>query len=173
MPAPRQTSAKPRPLGHSCLHSALLLTLKVDSSIVLVLIYGFIIGLGFGGVSNTLTIVIQDSVDYGRRGTAVAANSLLRTLGQTIGISIFGSAFNHGITRYFDRQGMEGINPASLYQSTSPYGTLPAEQIQMSLTSSLHGLFIGFVVICSLAVLLSLLMPPVPPQDVLESGGLS
>ena len=148
--------------------AALLLTLEVDSSIVLVLIYGFIIGLGFGGVSNTLTIVIQDSVDYGRRGTAVAANSLLRTLGQTIGISIFGSVFNHGIARYFDRQGMAGINPANLYQSATPYGPLPPEHIQLSLTSSLHGLFMGFVVICSLAVLLSLLMPAVPPQDVLE-----
>lgn len=37
---------------------------------------------GFGGSFTTLTIVVQSSVDFSRRGAATASNSLVRTLGQ-------------------------------------------------------------------------------------------
>lgn len=140
---------------------ALLPTLGVSSPITLVLIYGFVIGIGFGGVSTALIMIVQDSVDYSKRGTAVAANSLLRTLGQTIGISVFGNIFNLGITRYFTAQGIMGINPADLYQSSSSHNTLSAEQVKLSLNNSLHVLFIVFIVISCLSLLLSIIMPKV------------
>lgn len=84
----------------------LLATLGIATPVLLVLMYCFILGIGFGGASTALTIIIQDSVDYHQRGSAVGANSLLRTLGQTIGISVFGNIFNSHITNYFNNQGM-------------------------------------------------------------------
>lgn len=142
------------------LFSTLLLsTLGIDSPILLILIYGFVIGIGFGGATTALTIIVQDSVEYNKRGTAVATNSLLRTLGQTIGISIFGNIFNLHITKYFIQQGIEGIEPSDLYQSSASVGALAEEQIRLSLNSSMHILFIAFIIISCLSLILSAAMP--------------
>lgn len=141
--------------------TALLPTLGVHSQVALVLIYGFVMGIGFGGVSTALTMIVQDSVDYGKRGTAIAANSLLRTLGQTIGVSVFGSIFNLGITRYFAAQGIGGVNPAGLYQFSSSRNIFSAEQIRLSLSSSLHVLFVMFIIISCLSLLLSIVLPKI------------
>jgi len=143
----------------------LLSTLGVDTPILLVLIYGFIIGIGFGGAVTALTIIIQDSVEYNKRGAAVAANTLLRTLGQTIGISIFGNIFNLYITKYFIQQGIKGINPSNLYQSSASHAALSAEQIRISLNSSMHVLFVVFIIISCLSLVLSIVMPKIKGKE--------
>lgn len=136
----------------------LLSTLGISTSILLVLIYGFIIGIAFGGAATASTILIQESAEFNKRGAAVAANSLLRTLGQTIGICIFGNIFNSNIIGYFSKQGIEGINPGNLYQSSGPVVPVSAEQIALSLNSAMHALFIAFVIISCLSFALSLMM---------------
>lgn len=143
----------------------LLSTLGIDSPILLVLIYGFIIGIAFGGVVTALTIIIQDSVEYNNRGAAVAANTLLRTLGQTIGISVFGNIFNLYITKYFIQQGIEGINPSNLYQSSVSHTAVTAEQIRLSLNSSMHVLFVVFIIISCLSLVLSMAMPKIKGKE--------
>ncbi|MCI1945985.1 MDR family MFS transporter [Clostridium luticellarii] len=148
----------------------LLSTLGIDSHILLVIIYGFIIGIGFSGASTTLTIVIQDSVNYNKRGVAVAANTLLRTLGQTIGISAFGNIFNLYITKYFIRQGIKGINPSNLYQSSASHTSLSAEQVKLSLNSSMHVLFIAFIFISCLSLVLSIVMPKIRGENKVKEG---
>ncbi len=137
----------------------LLPTLGIDSPLLLVLIYGFILGIGFGGITTALTTIIQDSVEYNKRGTAVATNSLLRTLGQTIGISIFGNIFNSYITKYFIQHGISGIEPSNLYQSSLSHHALTPEQIRLSLNSSIHVLFVAFIIISCLSLILSIAMP--------------
>ncbi|HBC93944.1 MAG TPA: MFS transporter, partial [Pelotomaculum sp.] len=150
----------------------LLSTLGISSPILLVLIYGFIIGIAFGGAVTALTIIIQDSVEYNKRGAAIAANSLLRTLGQTIGISVFGNIFNLYITKYFVQQGIEGINPSNLYQSSASHAALSTEQIRLSLNSSIHVLFIIFIIISCLSLILSIVMPNVIGKEVDERRSL-
>jgi len=147
----------------------LLSTLGVNSSILLVLLYGFIFGIAYGGAATALTIIIQDSVEYNKRGTAVAANSLLRTLGQTIGISVFGNIFNLYITKYFIRQRIEGINPSNLYQSSAAHVALTTEQIRLSLNSSMHVLFVMFIIISCLSLILSFVMPRIKGKDKTEA----
>ena len=141
------------------LTTGLLHTLGISSPILLILAFNFLLGIGFGGTGNALTIMIQDSVAYRQRGAVVATNTLLRTLGQTIGISVFGNIFNASITNYFLRRGIQGVNPSNLYQSVSSFGTLSLEQVQLALNTSLHVLFAVFLAISVLSVLLSLLMP--------------
>jgi MFS family permease len=83
----------------SCL---LLLQLGIESSLIMVIICTFIMGFGFGGSFPTLTIVIQASVNYNKRGAATALNSLVRTIGHTIGVSdsaaIFSPTKDHILT---------------------------------------------------------------------------
>lgn len=150
------------------LSAALLPTLGIASPILLVLIYGFLIGIGFGALSTTLIMIVQDSVDYSKRGTAVAANTLLRTLGQTIGISVFGNIFNLGITRYFIARGISGVNPTDLYQSAPSGGAISAAQVKLSLNSSLHGLFIALIAISALTLLLCAVMPKIKARGAAE-----
>lgn len=138
---------------------ALLLTLKVNSPLILVIIYVFIMGFGFGGSFTTLTIVVQSSVDYSKRGAATASNSLLRTLGQTIGVSIFGSIFNLNIVKYFNNIGVKGIKPNDLYSSAGTSIGISLEQIKMSLNSGLNVIFIALILITAVCLVLSFTLP--------------
>lgn len=137
----------------------LLPTLTIDSSLFLIVAYVSIIGFGFGGAFTTLTIMIQESVDFSRRGSAIATNSLLKTLGQTIGVSVFGSVFNYSIIEFFRKEGMYGVNPSTLYQPTSLNNIVTIEQIKLSLTNCLHVLFFVLIAISLLSLILSIALP--------------
>jgi EmrB/QacA subfamily drug resistance transporter len=120
----------------------LLLTLHLSSSIILVVIYSFILGFGMGGAFTILTIVVQSSVDYSKRGAATAANSLVRTVGQTIGVSILGSIVNFSIVKYLNNLGIRGVNLDNLYTSANMNTGLSPENIKASLFSGIHIVFI-------------------------------
>jgi len=139
----------------------LLPTLGINSPLVLVLIYVFMMGFGFGGAFTTLTLIVQESVEYNKRGVAISTNSLLRTLGQTIGVGVFGSIFNLYIIKYFIKLGVEGVNPSNLYSSSAQNVVVTAEQIKLSLNSSLHVLFMILIIISILSLVLSVLMPKI------------
>ena len=138
--------------------SLLLYTLGINTPILLVLLFIFVIGIGFGGVSTALTVSVQDSVEYNKRGSAMAANSLLRTLGQTIGISVFGNIFNVYIANYLTEHGVKGVDTANL-QSSAAQSSLLAEQIKLSLNSSMHALFVSFIIISGLSLILAVTLP--------------
>jgi MFS family permease len=139
--------------------TVLLTMLNVNSSLLLVIIFSFIMGFGFGGAFTTLTIVIQTSVGYNKRGAATATNSLLRTLGQTIGVSIFGGIFNLFIVKYFNKVGIKGIDPGNLYTSSSSNPAVTSEQIKLSLNSSTHFLFWVIVFISAVCLVLTFAIP--------------
>jgi EmrB/QacA subfamily drug resistance transporter len=134
-------------------------TLKVNSPLILVIIYVFIMGFGFGGSFTTLTIVVQESVDYKKRGAATASNSLLRTLGQTIGVSIFGSIFNFNIIKYLNNLGIKGVNPNNLYSSSNSGYGISLDQIKNSLVSGLHVIFVALILIIAICLVLSFTLP--------------
>ncbi len=139
----------------------LLLTLDIKSSLLFVLIYVSIMGFGFGGAFTILTIIVQESVEYNKRGAATAANSLLRTLGQTIGVSIFGGIFNFYIVKYFMQRGIKGVNPGNLYKASAHSTAVTVDQIKYSLNSSLHILFIILIAISITSLVLSIVMPKI------------
>jgi len=143
----------------------LLPTLGIHSSLLLILIYVFIMGFGLGGVFTSLTIMVQESVEYNKRGAATAANSLVRTLGQTIGVSVFGSLFNLHIIKYFTQIGIKGVDPSNLYKLSSYNAAVTSERIKLSLNSSLHVLFIIFIGVSILALILSIVMPKIAVKE--------
>ncbi|WMJ88220.1 MDR family MFS transporter [Anaerocolumna sp. MB42-C2] len=137
----------------------LLSTLGINSPLALVLVYVFIIGFGFGGAFTVLTIIIQESVDYTKRGAAIGANALLKTLGQTIGVSVFGNIFNINIVRYFNRIGLKDINPNDLYGSSAQNLLISSDRIKLSLNNSMFVLFITFIVLTGISLILSVILP--------------
>ncbi|MFL0196573.1 MDR family MFS transporter [Clostridium sp. WILCCON 0269] len=141
------------------LGSVLLPALNMNSSLILVILSVLILGFGFGGNTTTQTIVIQTSVDYFMRGVAVASNTLLRNLGQTIGISVFGSIFNLSIIRYFQNLGINGIEPSNLYNTQVLNNNISAELVKESLNSGLHLLFLCFIIVNIVSLILCLFLP--------------
>lgn len=138
--------------------TVLFYTLNANSSLILVVIYAFIIGFGYGGTLTTLTIVIQEAVQHDKRGAATGANSLLRTMGQTIGVAIFGVVFNLNISRYLSRIGIKGININSLYGSQSANIGIAVDKIKASLNFGIHSLFLVLIGISVICVITSIMM---------------
>lgn len=149
--------------------TVLLITLGVNSSLLIVLLYVFIMGFGFGGAFTTLTIIVQESVEYNKRGAAIAANSLIRTLGQTIAVSVFGYIFNVYIVKYFTNLGINGVDPSNLYKSSVHNAAVTSEQIKLALNSSFHILFIILIVISVISLILSIMMPKIVDKS--ENAG--
>ncbi|MEL7565786.1 MAG: MDR family MFS transporter [Dehalobacterium sp.] len=136
----------------SCL---LLPVLGLHSSLLMVVIFVFIMGIGFGGSFTTLTIVVQESVGYRQRGAATAFNSLIRTLGQTIGVSIFGTVFNLKIVQYFDHLGIRDIDPANLYTQANTRTGTNLDMVKEALNFSLHQVFFALIVLSVLSLIFS------------------
>lgn len=148
--------------------TGLLFTLGIHSSLISVLLYGFILGFGFGGVFTTLTIMVQESVGYSKRGSATAANSLLRTLGQTIGVSIFGGIFNLYITKFFIGRGIQGVDPSNLYSATAHNPAVTTELTKLSINNSVHVIFLIFMGMTVLSIILAFIMPNLKQTDAPE-----
>jgi len=147
---------------------AFLSTLSIKSSLVIVIAYGFIMGFGFGGAFTTLTIVVQESVGYNKRGAATAANTLVRTLGQTIAVSIFGSILNMNIVKYFNDIGVKGIEPNNLYSQATLSSGVSLEKIKLALSSGLNEVFAAFIIIALASLLLSFIFDSKFKKDFCE-----
>jgi EmrB/QacA subfamily drug resistance transporter len=74
--------------------SALLVPMRVDTSIVYMLIAGGIVGLGMGFLMPSLIISVQNSVEWGHRGVATATTQFFRTIGGAIWVAVMGAILN-------------------------------------------------------------------------------
>nr|WP_273387124.1 MDR family MFS transporter [Cohnella zeiphila] len=92
-----------------------------------------ILGFGMGFISNPTTVMVQSSVGWEMRGVATAANSLLRSLGQTVGVAVFGTIFNHFV------------------------GTAGAKE---QMTSGMHAIFVLMLAIAAVHLLTVAFLPP-------------
>lgn len=134
-------------------------TLGLNSALIPVMLYTSFMGLGFGAGFTTLTIVVQMSVEYNKRGAATASNSLVRTLGQTIGISIFGSIFNLAIVKYLTGVGINGVDAGNLYSSASINNAAYLEQVRSSQVSGLHVIYVAMILVALAGLILSFALP--------------
>lgn len=72
--------------------------MTADTPIVLFMLCTFLTGLSFGLSLTSFTIAVTTAVNWELRGAAVANNNFIRTLGQTIGITLFGLMLHTGGT---------------------------------------------------------------------------
>ncbi|MFL0269933.1 MDR family MFS transporter [Candidatus Clostridium radicumherbarum] len=145
--------------GTLILSSILLSTLNVSSSIYVLSIFMFIMGFGFGGLFNAVTLIVQSSVGYNMRGAAVAANTLVRTLGQTIAVSIFGSVLNNKIVNYFYHLGFINVDTNNLYSPVNLNKGITTMQIKTAINTGIHSIFAITIVICAVCLILIFILP--------------
>ncbi|GGA45599.1 MDR family MFS transporter [Paenibacillus physcomitrellae] len=105
-----------------------------------------VIGFGMGYATTPTTVLIQSAVGWQMRGAATASNTLMRSIGQTVGIAVFGTIFNSAVLR----DGQASADSASNVNDT------------VSHTALAHGMHLVFILIffIGLAVVVSSLFLP-------------
>ncbi|MCL2750870.1 MAG: MFS transporter, partial [Coriobacteriia bacterium] len=114
-----------------------------------------------GGLLTVTTIIIQESVGYEKRGTAVGINSLVKTVGQAVGVSGLGIVLNLHLASYFAGAGHENLDISSLLQGGTVDSLVSSETIISALDSGIELLFIIMLALSIASVALALLMPRV------------
>ncbi|MEF3304140.1 MDR family MFS transporter [Paenibacillus sp. GYB003] len=77
----------------------LLTTLSTDSSRLQVTLYMIMVGLGIGASFSVLSNAAIHSFPTGQRGAASSTLNFLRSLGMTLGITVYGIVQSHALTR--------------------------------------------------------------------------
>lgn len=123
-----------------------------------------VIGFGMGCSSTPLTVLIQSAVGWHLRGAATASNTFSRSLGQTVGIAVFGTVFNGALNRYVQShvQGSWQSEDISTALTAGANANIPAgvlEQLQTGMAQSLHSIFSLVFVIAIVTLLISAVLP--------------
>src|SRR3954451_12486126 len=117
---------------------ALLLLLDESSSVFQVGATSFVIGLGMGFAAAPTLIAAQSAVEWQQRGVVTGLNMFCRSTGSAVGIAVFGAVVN-----------------ATLGSAGLGSGQVTPE----ALTTAVHHVFIGTVVLAVAMVAAVLLMP--------------
>lgn len=132
--------------------------LNLNNPIALLIISMLILGFGFGGIMTTAIIVAQAAVKPHDIGVSTSTTTLIRTLGQTIGVSIFGSVLNSGISSYFKNLGLGFVNPNNLDKAEKLFH-IPINEIHKGFFSGIHSIFTTLLIIAIISLILSLFIP--------------
>ncbi|AIQ11112.1 MDR family MFS transporter [Paenibacillus durus] len=117
-------------------------------------------GIGFGYCSTVFTIIAQSSVGHSMRGASTALNTFTRSLGQTVGVAVFGSWLNLRIDQLLKGLSSGGITGEDINKLLDPQagaelsGTAGGV-LRTALEGGLHSLFIVMAVIAALSLLIS------------------
>ncbi len=97
----RRTSTRvlSRWAGGLVLAGALIVALLIDQGLWPAVAGSFVMGAGLGVLSATVTVAIQSSVEWNRRGMATGSVVLMRSLGNALGAALFGGMINYFIQR--------------------------------------------------------------------------
>ena len=73
--------------------------MDADTSRTTASLFLVVFGLGFGMVSQVLTVAVQNAVDRKDIGVATGSANLFRALGGSLGVAVFGALFAGGPRR--------------------------------------------------------------------------
>jgi EmrB/QacA subfamily drug resistance transporter len=143
---------------------ALLAQLEVNTSAVISGTYMLVLGLGLGLVMQVLVLAAQNAVPYEYLGVATSGSTLFRSIGGSVGVSIFGAIFANQLATHLSAQLPRG--------TTIPSGTNPEvvkhlppavrEAYRASVTQSLHPIFYAGAAISVVAFALTWLLREIP-----------
>ena len=132
--------------------------LNLSTPIYILIVTMFIMGFGFGGIINSTLIVVQNSVEPSERGVSISTLNLIRTIGQTVGVSIFGGILNSEVAKYFSSKGYSGVTINDL-SSTNNIFNLTIEQIKDGFLFGVHNIFVILIVLGIICVFFGIFIP--------------
>lgn len=150
---------------------SLLSTLTPDTSRILLTVFMIIVGFGMGFSFSLLPTASQHNLEPRHRGTANSTNAFLRTLGMTMGITIFGTiqnkVFSNQLAESFKDAGFsnfsEMFNAGDTRQIFEPSvrETIPApilEKIVDAMSSSISHIFLLAIIPIGIAAVFVFMM---------------
>jgi MFS family permease len=143
---------------------ALLATLGVATSTWTACLYMIILGLGLGMVMQVLVLAVQNAVDYRYLGVATSGTTLFRSIGGTIGVSLFGAIFTATLTGNLATTLPAG---SALPAATAPAAVRALPDATRSLyleafTGALHPVFLHAAAIAAIGFALTWFLKEVP-----------
>jgi EmrB/QacA subfamily drug resistance transporter len=153
---------------------ALLSRLGIGTSLWMAALDMVVLGLGLGMVMQVLVLAVQNAVDYKYLGVATSGSTMFRSIGGSIGVSLFGAIFTNRLhTELAQRLPVN----AHLPSTTSPAAirTLPPSVRDVyvhALTAALSPVFFVAAIISSVAFILALLLPEVPLRQTSAAEGI-
>jgi EmrB/QacA subfamily drug resistance transporter len=73
----------------------LLSQVGVATSLIIVALYMFVLGIGLGCVMQVLVLIVQNAVPYSELGVATSGATFFRSIGGSFGTAIFGAIFSN------------------------------------------------------------------------------
>ncbi|MBM7552944.1 MDR family MFS transporter [Thalassobacillus pellis] len=125
----------------------------------------FFIGVGMGLSTTSFIVSIQSTVDWKTRGIATASNMFMRSLGSAVGAALLGGLLNSHIQSTIEKAGLQdklSVDSANVLLDPERRGSLSQEALDVlrdSLTTGLHYVYIGILVLAVLSFLLITLLP--------------
>ena len=127
-----------------------------------------VFGVGFGMVSQILTVAIQNAVDRRDIGIATGSANLFRSLGGSVGVALFGAIFASRLDVWLPREvpaAAGRIDAQSLQATPETLRSLPSavhEGVAQAVAHALHAVFLGAAPIAALGLLVVLFLREVP-----------
>ncbi|MGN6550602.1 MAG: DHA2 family efflux MFS transporter permease subunit [Pararhizobium sp.] len=126
-----------------------------------------VLGLGLGMVMQVLVLAVQNAVDYRHLGVATSGTTLFRSIGGSVGVSLFGAIFSAGLAA---RLATALPASASIPAATQPSAiqALPAPVRTAYLdafTAALHPVFLSAAGVAILGFALTWFLKEVPLRD--------
>ncbi|WP_206912917.1 drug resistance transporter, EmrB/QacA family protein [Enterococcus sp. DIV0840] len=118
-----------------------------------------VLGIGFGITITTTTVTAQSSVDPSEMGVATSFNTLARTIGQTLMVSIFGVIINAVTTSELAKSTLQ-VDPDVMNQLVNPHtaNTIPADLLRPlrgMLYAGLHNVYLVGIGLIIVAIILN------------------
>ncbi len=140
----------------------LLSTLSPHTPTVLASGYMLVLGLGLGMVMQVLVLAVQNAVSYEYLGVATSGAMLFRSIGGSIGVSLFGALFASGLaTRLAGAAGGEApavLNPAAIQALPQ---LMRASYLQ-AFADALQPVFLIAAVLAAIAFMVSFFLQDIP-----------
>jgi len=152
----------------------LLSRLGIGTSLWMAALDMVILGLGLGMVMQVLVLAVQNAVDYTNLGVATSGSTMFRSIGGSIGVSLFGAIFSNRLHTELAQRLAPSVH---LPSTTSPAAVraLPPpvrDSYVHAVTTALSPIFFVAAVICVVAFVLALLLPDVPLRQTSAAEGI-
>jgi EmrB/QacA subfamily drug resistance transporter len=152
----------------------LLSRLGVTTSTVTGAAYMLLLGLGIGMVMQVLVLAAQNAVEYRLLGVATSGSALVRQVGGSIGVALFGAIFSNRLGHELGQRLVAGAHVPS---ATSPavLKQLPAvihHAYIAAVAAALHPVFLVAAAISLGAFALTWLLPDVPLRRTVAAAGI-
>lgn len=125
-----------------------------------------VIGFGMGCSTTPLTVLVQSAVGWDLRGVATASNSFMRSLGQMVGIAIFGTVFNNSLSRYVESHvpgGWQGGDISNILMSAP--GSVPPMVLVHLREGMAHSLHVVFLLILAFSIITLIISTALPSHS--------